>query len=74
MLRNCVGPAGCIRYAMPVEETRFSDEDILMAAKRIHGNTSRAAMEHAMMILNVWDTGPLNAEGVVDRYEDAALR
>lgn len=74
MLRNCVGPAGCIRYAMPVEETRFSDEDILMAAKRIHGNTSRAAMEHAMMILNVWDTGALNAEGVVDRYEDAALR
>ena len=37
-------------------------------------NTSRAAMEHAMMILNVWDAGALNAEGVVDRYEDAALR
>lgn len=73
MLKNCVGPAGCIRYAMPIGgETRFSDEEILTAAKRLHGNTSRAAIEHAIMILNVWDNGNLNAEDVIDRYENAA--
>lgn len=72
MLRNCVGPAGCIRYAIPVgEDTRFSDEDILKAAKKLHGNTGRAAMEHAMMILNVWDDGALNAEGIIGQYERA---
>ena len=75
MLRNCVGLKGCIQYAMPIgEKTRFSDEEILMVAKRLHGNTSRAAMEHALMILNVWDNGVLNAGEVIDRYEDAALR
>lgn len=72
MLRNCVGQKGCIRYAMPVgEDTRFPDEDILEAAKRLHGNTGRAAVEHAMMILNVWDDGVLSAEGIIDQYEGA---
>lgn len=72
MLMNCVGPAGCIQYAMPIgEDTRFSDEEILMAAKRLHGNTSRAAVEHAMMILNVWGKEWVSAEAVIAQYEGA---
>lgn len=68
---NWIGGNGYIFYAMPATaETRFSDAEIIAAEDRLFGMATVRAREEAVEILNTWDDGLLNAEDVIDRYEN----
>ena len=67
-----LGPGREIRYAMPNDVvTRFSDEEVLLAEKRLKTEPTIKGRRKLMRLLNQWDQGFGDVEDVLDCIEDA---
>lgn len=72
MAAHAAGKNGVIFYAMPAGvESRFSDEQILRAEKRMGTEPTLEGRTALIRFLKEWDdTGMGDVDDVIDRYED----
>lgn len=72
MVANAVGEKGVIFYAMPsTARTRFSDEDVIRAERRLHTEPTLEGRKSLIHLLNEYDRGSGDVDDVIDWYEDA---
>lgn len=71
MAADAIGKNGVVFYAMPYGvSTRFSDEEILRAERRLKMPPTRENREDVIKLLNRFDRGYGDADDVIDAYED----
>ena len=62
---------GIIRYAMPESQsTRFSDEEIIRAERRLRTPPTLEGRKELIKLLNAHDCGTADIDEIIDRYED----
>ncbi len=72
MAVQAIGEKGVIFYAMPAgATTRFSDEDIIRAERRLRTAPTLDCRKELIQLLNTYDRGCGDIDDVIDRYEDA---
>ncbi len=71
MAAKAIGEKGAIFYAMPAGvTTRFSDEDVIRAERRLHTKPTLEGRTELLRLLNTYDRGCGDVDDVIDRYED----
>ncbi len=71
MAADAIGRDGVIYYAMPARaKTRFSDEDVIRAERRMHTALTLEGRKELIAILNRFDRGHGDVDDVIDAYED----
>lgn len=71
MATNAIGKNGVVFYAMPAGfSTRFSDEDILRAERRLRTRPTLDGRKSVMDLLNRFDQGHGDVDDIIDDYED----
>lgn len=71
VVENNVGGNGYIFYAMPASATtRFSDEDVIRAERRMHTAPTLDGRKELISILNRFDRGCGDVDDAIDAYED----
>ena len=71
MAANAIGKNGVVFYAMPAGiTTRFSDEDILRAERRLKTPLTLEGRKDVIKLLNRYDRGYGDVNDVIDAYED----
>lgn len=71
MAANSIGRRGVVFYAMPAGvTTRFSDEDILRAERRLKTPPTLEGRKDVIKLLNRYDRGYGDVNDVIDAYED----
>ena len=72
MAAQDIGKNGVIFYAMPAGvTTRFPDEEIIRAERRMHTAPTLEGRKELIAILNRFDRGHGDVDDVIDVYEDA---
>ena len=65
-----VGEKGVVFYAMPAGiTTRFSDEEVIRAERRLRTSPMLEGRIELMRLLNAYDRGCGDVDDVIDRYE-----
>lgn len=71
MAANSIGKNGVIFYAMPADKTtRFSDEDVVRAERRMRTPSTLEGRRSLIEILNTFDRGHGDVDDVIDEWED----
>lgn len=71
MAAKAIGKSGVVFYAMPAGiTTRFSDEDILRAERRLRTPPTLEGRKDVVNLLNRCDRGYGDVDDVIDAYED----
>lgn len=72
MAANAIGNKGLIFYAMPTgASTRFTDEEIIRAERRLHTKPTLEGRTELIRMLNEYDRGAGDVDDVIDQYEDS---
>lgn len=72
MAMNTIGSKGIIFYAMPAGiTTRFSDEEVIRAERRLRTAPTLEGRKELLMLLNEWDNGIGDVDDVIGRLEDS---
>lgn len=72
MACNAIGTRGAIFYAMPAgATTRFTDEEIIRAERRLHTKPTLEGRTELIHLLNEYDRGYGDVDDVIDCYEDS---
>ena len=70
MAAYAVGEKGVVFYAMPAGiTTRFSDEEVIRAERRLRTSPMLEGRIELMRLLNTYDRGCGDVDDVIDRYE-----
>lgn len=73
MVSNSIGNGGVIFYAMPSGvSTRFTDEEIIRAERRLHTKPTIDGRTELIRTLNDYDRGAGDVDDVIDQYENSA--
>lgn len=71
MAARAIGKNGVIFYAMPAGvTTRFSDEDVIRAERRMHTVPTLEGRKELIAILNELDRGHGDVYDAIDAYEN----
>ncbi len=71
MAAKAIGKSGVVFYAMPAGiTTRFSDEDILRAERRLRTPPTLEGRKDIVNLLNRCDRGYGDVDDLIDTYED----
>lgn len=71
MAETVVGERGVVFYAMPAGvSTRFSDEDVIRAERRMHTAPTLEGRKELIGILNRFDRGLGDVDDVIDAWEN----
>lgn len=71
MAVDAIGEKGVIFYAMPAGvSTRFTDEDIIWAERRLDTKPTLEGRTELIRVLNEYDRGIGDVDDVIDQYED----
>lgn len=71
MAAAVVGGSGVVSYAMPAgATTRFSDEDVIRAERRMHTAPTLEGRRELIDVLNRFDRGLGDVDDVIDAWEN----
>lgn len=71
MAADAIGKSGVIFYALPADKTtRFSDEDVIRAERRMRTPPTLEGRRSLIEILNTFDRGHGDVDDVIDEWED----
>lgn len=71
MAAQAIGRNGVIFYAMPAGVmTRFPDEEVIRAERRMHTAPTLEGRKELIVILNRFDRGQGDVDDAIDAYED----
>lgn len=74
MAANSIGKNGAIFYAMPAGViSRFSDEEVIMAERRLRTDPTLEGRTELIRRLNMWDRGTGDINDVIDRIVAAGF-
>lgn len=72
MAMNAIGRKGVIFYALPTGiTTRFSDEDIIRAERRLRTAPTLDGRKELIRLLNEWDRDHGDVDDVIDAMQDS---
>ena len=72
MAVNAIGSNGVVFYAMPYGiTTRFSDEEVIRAERRLRTAPSLDGRRELVRLLNEWDRGHGDVDDVIDKIQES---